>query len=82
MPADHVGLLARGGPIDVKQCDLGAGRGEALCGCSPNRATGAGNGGNLPGQRRLLARAELGLFERPIFAIEHVGFGNRFEPAD
>ena len=82
MPADRSGSLTRGGSIDVKQCNLGASRGEALCGRSPNGAAGAGYRGNLSGQRRLFAGAKLGLLERPIFAIEHVGFGDRFKPAD
>ena len=35
-----------------------------------------------PCKRRGDARAELLLFERPIFAVEHVGFGDGFEVAD
>src|ERR1700724_3871953 len=45
-------------------------------------AAGAGDGGDLACERRVLACAELGLFERPIFTIEHVGFGDRLEAAD
>jgi len=54
---------------------------KAFAVAAPMRA-GAGDGGDLAGERRFLAGAELGLFERPIFAIEHVGFGDRLEAAD
>ena len=33
-------------------------------------------------QRQILALPELGQFQRPIFAIEHVGFGDRGEASD
>ena len=72
----------RRGKVDVEQRDLGARRGERLRGRGADGAGRAGDGGDLAGERRLLARAELGLFQRPIFAVEHVGFGDRLEAAD
>ncbi len=74
--------LARGGEIHVEQGDFGARRGEGLGGGGADGAGGAGDGGNLAGQRQLDPRPELGLLQRPIFAIEHVGFGDGFEAAD
>ena len=38
--------------------------------------------GDLSGERQFLRAAELGLFERPVFAIEHVLFADRREAAD
>ena len=80
--SDCLCLFARGGEIDVEEGNFGAGRGERLRGRGADGAAGAGDGGDLARERRLLAGAELGLFERPIFAIEHVGFGDRLEAAD
>jgi hypothetical protein len=44
--------------------------------------TAAGDDGDLARQRLLGRLAELRLFERPIFDIEHVGFGDRLIAAD
>src|SRR5262249_57029016 len=41
MPADRIGLLATGSPIDITQCHLGAGCSESLSGPAPARAAGA-----------------------------------------
>ena len=79
---DRLGLLARRGEIEVEQRDFRAGRGERLRGRGADGARGAGDDGNLAGQRRLLADAELGLLQRPIFDVEHVGLGDRLEAAD
>ena len=42
-----------------------------------NARTAAGDDGDLSRQRLLRRLAELGLFQRPVFDIEHVGFGDR-----
>ena len=80
--ADSLGGLHRGRQIHVEQRDLGARRGKRLRGRRADRAAGAGDDGDLAGERRLLRGAELGLLERPVFAIEHVGFRDRLEAAD
>ena len=54
--ADGLGLLGRGGKIDVEQRDLGAGRRERLGGGGADRAAGAGDDGDLAGERQLLRR--------------------------
>ena len=68
------GLRLRGLDIDIEQCHLRAGLREGARGRRADRAAGAGDDGDLAGERLALARAELGLLERPVFAIEHVGF--------
>ena len=68
--------------VDVEQRDFGAGRREGFGGGGADRAGRPGDRRDLPGERRFLGGAELCLFERPVFHIEHVGFGNRLEPPD
>ncbi len=80
--AELPGLFARGGDIHIEQRDFGARRCEGLSRCRADCAAGAGDRDDLAGERQFLAGAELGLFERPIFAIEHLGLGNRLEAAD
>jgi len=80
--ADRLGLLGRGGKIDIEERDFGARRGERFRRGGADCAGGAGDGDDLAGERQLSLRAELFLFERPILAIEHVGFGDRLEAAD
>ena len=69
----------RGLGVDVEQRDLGARRGERLGGRRADGAAGAGDDGDLAGQRQALRGAELGALQRPVFAIEHVGFADRLE---
>ena len=80
--ADRLGLLGRGLEVHVEQRDLGAGGGERPGGGGADRAGGAGDDGDLAGQRLVRLLAELGLFDRPVFDVEHVGFGDRLEAAD
>ena len=68
--------------MTVEQRDFRAGRGERFRCCGADCAGGAGDDGNLSSQRPFLACAELGLLQRPVFDIEHVGLGDRFEAAD
>ena len=55
---------------------------NALRGRGADRAGRAGDHRDLAGERLLWRRAELGLLERPVFHVEHVGFGDRREAAD
>ena len=72
----------RGGEIDVEQRHLGAGRCERPRGRGADGAAAAGDDGDLAGERQVFDRAELGLLERPVFHVEHVGLGDRLEAAD
>ena len=80
--ADRCGPLLCRALVDVEERDFGTCGGERLGRRRPNGAGGAGDDGNLTGERQLPRGTELCLFERPVFHIEHVGFGNRFEAAD
>ena len=80
--ADGFGFFLCGVFVDVEQCDFGAGGGERLGGGGADRAGGAGDDRDLAGERQSLRVAELGLLQRPIFAIEHLGFADGFERAD
>ncbi len=80
--ASGFGLFGGLGKIDIEQRDLGAGIGKRLGGRRPDRATRAGDDSDLARQRLFRILAELGLFDRPIFGVEHVGFGDRLEAAD
>ena len=68
--------------VEIEQRDLRSRRRERLGGRGADDAGGAGDDGDLAGERLLLRGAELGLLERPIFHVEHVGFGDRLEAAD
>ena len=74
--ADRLGLCLRGALVDVEQRDFGAGRRERLGGGGADGAGRAGDDGDLAGQRHFLGAAELGLLQRPVFDVEHVGFGS------
>ena len=68
--------------VHVEQRDFGAGRGECLRGRGADRAARAGDRRDLAGERLFGRAAELGLLERPVFHVEHVGFVDRLEAAD
>ena len=51
-------------------------RPSRLRGCRADARAAAGDDRDLPRQHLLRGLAELGLFQRPIFDIEHVGFGD------
>ena len=55
---------------------------NALAVAPPDGAAGAGDDGDLAGERLFRRGAELRLFERPILHVEHLGFGDRLEAAD
>ena len=82
-PPIALACFARPRQIDIEQRDLGAGRGERLGGGGADRAARAGDRPR-PGRRAAarLRLAELGLLDRPVFDVEHVGFGDRLEAAD
>ena len=80
--AHRLGGGEHGCLVHVEQRDFGAGRREGLGGGGADRAGGAGDRGDLAGERQFLGGAELRLLQRPVFAIEHVGFRNRLETAD
>src|ERR1700722_14433660 len=75
-------MFAGCGKVYVKERNLGAGGSKSPGGGGADGAGRSGDGGDLSGERQFLARAELSLFERPIFAIEHIGLGDRLEAAD
>ena len=80
--ANRLGAIGRGIIVDVEQGNLRAGFGECVGRCTANSATGSGDHHNLTCERQWLALTELGEFERPVFDIERVGFGDRFKRAD
>ena len=51
-------------------------------GLLPDRATGASDRNDLAGQGLFLRRSQFCLLKRPVLDIEHVGVGDRTEPAD
>src|SRR6185437_6344429 len=55
---------------------------EELGASRADRAGAAGDDRDLPRERLLGDAAELGLLERPIFHLEKLAFGQRFEAAD
>ena len=80
--ADGVGRVRRGALVAVKQRHLGARRHECLGGRPPDRAAAAGDDGDLASERLFRRAAELGLFQRPIFHVEHLRLRDRLEAAD
>ena len=90
----HVAFDRQGRRADLCACSRAAARltsssatsapaaAKALAVAVPMAPAAPVIGGDLTLQRRFLARAELFLLQRPIFAIEHVGFGDRLEFAD
>ncbi len=67
---------------DVEQRDLGAFRAKCLGDGKPEPAGGAGDDGDLAGQRLLDRLGQLDLFERPIFEVEQIGLVQRRPAAD
>ena len=80
--ADRLGFLDCGRKVDVEQRYRRARGREGLRDCRADGAAGAGDGRDLAGERFLGDCAELCLFERPVFHVEHVGFGNSLEASD
>ena len=76
-PPIALAFAGRAGLVDIEQRDLGAGGGEGLGGGGADGAGGAGDRRDLAGERQFLGGAELRLLERPVFHVEHVGFGDR-----
>ena len=79
---DGFGLRGGGGKVHVKQRYFGSRRGKGPGGGGTDRSRGAGDGGDLSCERRILADAKLGLFQWPIFAVEHFGFGDQLKSTD
>src|SRR5262249_56503801 len=76
------GGVGGGGVVGRGRGRLGGGRRERVRGRRPDRAAAAGDDGDLAGERLLRRGAELGLLERPIFHVEHLGFRDRLEATD
>ncbi len=74
---------SRGGiTIDIEQRQFGAGAGHCPGDRKADRAGTPGHDRDLAGERLLDSLAELCLFERPVFDVEHIGLADRVETAD
>ena len=66
----------------IEERDLGARPAQRPRRRQADRAGAAGHHRDLPGQRLGGVWRELGLFQRPVFDLEQLGFADRFEAAD
>ena len=79
---DRFGDGLRRRQIAIEHGHLRARARQRFRGGSPDARAAAGDDGHLPRQHLLGRLAELRLFQRPVFHVEHVGFGDRLIAAD
>ena len=80
--ADGLGFFLRGLCVEIEQRHLGAGLREGAGGGRADGAASTRDHRDLSGERQRFARAELGQFQRPIFAVEHVDWRDRRKTSD
>ena len=75
-------MRARGRLVHVKQRDFGAGCGKRSGGCAPIAPAAPVIAAIWPASGTSVRFSELGLFKRPVFDVEHIGFRNRLKTSD
>src|SRR6185312_1636087 len=78
---DRLCLYRNGLFVDVEERDGRALRREQFCGRRADSAGAAGDDRDLAGEGEQFRRAELGLLQRQVLAVEHVVFADRGESA-
>ncbi len=82
LAADFLGDLFRRFAVEIENGDFGTLGGEGFRRGGADARAAAGDNRHLTGQRLFRRLAQLGLFQRPVFDLEHVEFGNALIFAD